>query len=112
MKLSKVLISVLIIICSILPLSVCAGYYTPNLVIDPVEVTPANVTLDAVIDENEGWSNSAKLNHDYVKYQYNSVCANDIDMYFAYTEDGLYFACDIDELANVNGKYFRLYHRV
>lgn len=99
MKVFKTLLTITLVLCMFAPLYVNAGYYTPNLVNDPVEITPANVVLDAVIGEDEGWSLPAKLNHDYVKYLYRSSCANDIDMYFAYTEEGLYFAADIDELA-------------
>jgi len=103
MKFLKAIISVMLTLVMLIPFGINAGYYTPNLVNDPVEMAYANVTLDGQISDDENWSAPAKLNHDYVKYQYNSPCVNDIDMHFAYTEDGLYFAADIDEIAIYNG---------
>lgn len=103
MKALKSIFILIITLMIIVPFTVSAGYYVQNKVNDPVEITKADVVVDGVIDESENWSAPAKLSDDYVKYFYSSVCATDIDMYFAYDENGLYFAADIDELAEVNG---------
>lgn len=102
MKYFRYVFSLILALSLLVPFVTNAGYYVPNLQNDPIEITPASVTLDAVINENENWSSPAKLNDDYVKYLLSSPCATDIDMYFAYSEEGLYFAADIDELALVD----------
>lgn len=103
MKIFRSVTVLLLTLAMLMPLCASAGYYTPHLVNDPVEIKYSNVTLDADINADENWSAPAKLNHDYVKYNFMSQCNNDIDMYFAYSEDGLYFAADIDEFAVNNG---------
>ena len=60
----------------------------------------AKPTIDGVIAENEGWSNAVYLNETYGTRSWgsNPLMAK-ADIYFAYSDSGIYFAVDLTEIA-------------
>ena len=65
---------------------------------DPVSVPTATPTVDGVIDAADGWSEPAKMDYDTCGFfwQHNPMSSK-ADLYFAYDEEGLYYAADITE---------------
>ena len=65
---------------------------------DPVSVPTATPTVDGVIDAGDGWSEPAKMDFDTCGFfwQQNPMSSK-ADLYFAYDEEGLYYAADITE---------------
>ncbi len=65
---------------------------------DPVEVPTATPTVDGNIDAADGWSEPAKMNYDTCGFYWKqNPLSSEADIYFAYDEEGLYFAADITE---------------
>jgi len=99
MKKTAVILCVLLLCAMVLPFTASAAtwYIIDN---DPIDMDKKAPTLDGVISADEGWSNKADFNEDTVGYfglpnQYLSGSGN---MYFAYTDEGLYFAMDYTDL--------------
>jgi len=91
----------MLLLCSmVLPFTASASTWYING-IDPINMSKTAPTLDGVISADEGWSKEdAVLSEDTVGYfglpnQYLSGSGN---MYFAYTDEGLYFAMDYTDL--------------
>ena len=91
-----------LMLLSVVPLASFAGPLPdysiyPN---DPVDMPKADPVIDGVINWDEGWSKPAKLDFDTVgffwKYQPMQMNA---DLYFAYSDEGIYFAADVTELS-------------
>ena len=96
------LLAVILAFASLLSLSVFADPYeiTPN---DPVQMPYATPVIDAVIDENEGWSAPALFDNPTVGYFWaHQTLTTSADLYFAYDEKGIYVGADIIERDYVN----------
>ncbi len=95
-KLSAILLTACMLVTSF-AMFVNAGPYgiTEN---DPVTVPTATPTVDGVIDAADGWSEPAKMDYDTCGFfwQHNPMSSK-ADLYFAYDEEGLYYAADITE---------------
>lgn len=102
MKKLSMLIAVIMIFTALLSLSVFADPYEiiPN---DPVQMPYASPVIDAVIDENEGWSAPALFDNPTVGYFWaHQTLTTSADLYFAYDEKGIYVGADIIERDYVN----------
>ncbi len=95
-KLSAILLVACMLVASF-AMTVVAG---PHGIVEnePVTVLTADPVVDGVIDEADGWSEPAKLNYDTCGFywQHNPM-STEGDVYFAFGDDGLYFAADITE---------------
>ncbi|MBQ3099457.1 MAG: hypothetical protein IJC50_00555 [Clostridia bacterium] len=102
MKKLSMLLAAILAFASLLSLSVFADPYeiTPN---DPVQMPYATPVIDAVIDENEGWSAPALFDNPTVGYFWaHQTLTTSADLYFAYDDKGIYVAADIVERNFVN----------
>lgn len=64
----------------------------------PVTLPKSAPTIDGVIKTDEGWSSASKLDEDTAGYFYGQNPLTSVtDLYFAYSDDGLYFAADLTE---------------
>ncbi|MBQ7160880.1 MAG: S-layer homology domain-containing protein [Clostridia bacterium] len=101
MKKIAIILAALMLLAA-LPLATHAGpppFYSliPN---DDIVMEKTTPTIDGTIDWNEGWSAPAKLDFDTVGFfwRFQPMMMN-ADLYFAYSDDGLYFAADVTELS-------------
>lgn len=96
MKQIKFIISLLLVVAMLLPLSSFALFDE----MDDVCVWYSTPVLDGVIDKNDGWSDPVVLNNDTLA-NISTNKQNAIDMnanaYMAYDEANLYFAAEITE---------------
>ena len=101
MKKIAVMICFFMLIAMALPFGASASSWkiVPN---DTVEMTKTAPSIDGVINSGEGWSAPAKFNEDTVGYfgLPNQMLTGNADLYFAYTDDGLYFAVDYTEVGS------------
>lgn len=103
MRKVKALVSIILSILMVFPLSISAGF---NSVVQNVETEMIKTTpdIDGIINADE-WSVAAYMNEDTVKYvTLNNDFATEAKIYFAYDDNGFYFAADITELAEINGE--------
>lgn len=64
----------------------------------PITVPKTAPTIDGVIKKDEGWSSAGKLDEDTAGYFYGQNPLTSVtDFYFAYSEEGLYFAAELTE---------------
>ena len=96
MKRIAMLLAVLMIM-SVLPIMSVAA---PTYIVEnpPITMPKSSPVVDGVIEDGDGWSAKGDFNYDttghYWSHQQLSTTA---DLYFAYDEDGIYFAGDIVE---------------
>lgn len=86
-----------LMILSLLPVMTFAGsdYIIAN---EAVEMPCADPVLDGVITNDDGWSDAASLDKDTVGcFWAHQALTTSGHLYFAYSEEGLYFAGDIVE---------------
>ncbi len=97
MKKLALILTVILSAAMLLPMAVTADSYgiTEN---DPVSMPYASPVIDAVIDENEGWSTPALFDNPTVGYFWaHLTLTTSADIYFAYDDNGIYVAGDIVE---------------
>ena len=108
MKKIALMLAVLMIL-SVFPLTLYAG---PDYIIenDTISMPKAEPTVDAVISAEDGWSEKAYFNLDTVSNFWGvEPLTTTADLYFAYSDDGLYFAGDIPfAFRNILLKYIGL----
>ncbi len=91
---------------SVFPLTLYAG---PNYIIenDTISMPKANPTVDATINAEDGWSKKAYFNIDTASNFWDvEPLTTTADLYFAYSDEGLYFAGDITDKSYENGNNF------
>ena len=101
MKKIAVLICVFMLVAMVLPFSASASSWR-IIENDTVEMQKQAPTIDGTINSGEGWSKPAKFNEDTVGYfgLPNQMLTGSADLYFAYTDDGLYFAVEYTEVGS------------
>ncbi|MBQ4054280.1 MAG: hypothetical protein IJD17_01095, partial [Clostridia bacterium] len=100
------LVLTVLMILSVFPLTLYAG---PDYIIenDTISMPKATPTVDAVISTEDGWSEKAFFNIDTVANFWGiEPLTTTADLYFAYSDAGLYFAGDITDETNENGNNF------
>ena len=101
MKKIAVSVCIFMLIAMMLPLTASASSWRiiENEQINMQKTAP---TVDGTINANEGWSDPADLNEDTVGYfgLPNQMLTGSAKLYFAYTDDGLYFAVDYTEVGS------------
>ena len=100
MKKIALLLSVVLTVMTLLPLSVSAAswYIEENPAINVPNATP---NIDGNIDTSEGWSAMGQLNEATAGayYGHNPLTAT-VDFYFASSPEGLYFAADMSDIGS------------
>ena len=93
MKRLVCLLAVLLISCAALPVGSHAANW--KIVANPeIELSPSSPVIDGVINDNEGWSKKASFDEDtagYFQFPFQFLTGVG-DMYFAISDEGLYFA--------------------
>ena len=107
MKKIALLLSVVLTVMTLLPLSVSAAswYIEENPAINVPNATP---NIDGNIDTSEGWSAMGQLNEATAGayYGHNPLTAT-VDFYFASSPEGLYFAADMSDIGSAYiGKFY------
>ncbi len=100
------LILAVLMILSVFPLTLYAG---PDYIIenDTISMPKATPTVDAVISEEDGWSEKAFFNIDTASnFWSGNPLTTTADLYFAYSDEGLYFAGDITDESHAGGNNF------
>lgn len=100
------LVLAVLMIMSVFPMTLFAGsdYIIEN---DTISVPKAVPTVDAVINDADGWSKKALFNNDTAaNFWSGNPLTTTADLYFAYSDEGLYFAGDITELTYEGGNNF------
>ena len=103
MKISIRILSMLMVLVMLLPLSVVAG--SSGVVENEAVTMPyASPVIDGTIEDDGKWSDVALFNEDTVGYFWSiRACNSYADMHFAYDDNGLYFAADINDSNSANG---------
>ena len=98
MKKSIILLCVVLCLATILPLSASAAAWRIDE--NPIIVLPNTVpTIDGVINDNEGWSQSGWLNEMSAIGAWNTnPLTGTIEFNFAYSPEGLYVAAHVVEI--------------
>lgn len=97
MKRLTALLAVILAFASLLSVSIFAD---PNEITEnpPIQMPYASPVIDAVIDENEGWSAPALFDNSTVGYFWaHQTLTTSADLYFAYDDNGIYVGADIIE---------------
>lgn len=97
MKKFTLILAVILCTAMMIPMAVSADSYgiTEN---PPVSMPYASPVIDAVIDENEGWSQPALFDNPTVGYFWaHLTLTTSANVYFAYDDNGIYVAGDITE---------------
>lgn len=104
-KFAFMFLAIIIVAASVLPTSVAASPWQiiPN---DRITVPFATPEIDGNINTDEGWSEMAYMHEDQTGYFWEQpVFTDEIDLYFAYDEWGLYYAASITEQHNAYTSY-------
>lgn len=100
------LVLAVLMLLSVFPLTLYAG---PDYIIenDTISMPKATPTVDAVINEGDGWSEKAYFNIDTASNFWGiEPLTTTADLYFAYSDEGLYFAGDITDESHKGGNNF------
>ena len=101
MKKLAIVLCVVLIAAMVLPLSVSAAtwYIKENA---PITVSKVAPTIDGTISADEGWSNKAIIDESTLGYfgLPNQLLTGSGEMYFAYSDEGLYFGMTYTELGS------------
>ena len=103
MKKSLRILSFLMVMVMVLPMCVVAS---PTGTVENAEITMpmASPEIDGVIDDDGSWSEPSYLNETTAGYFWGTnPLTSSANMYFAYDENGLYFAADITDNSSPNG---------
>ena len=93
-------ISILLVACMLISSLAMFVNASPHGIIenDPVYMYNAAPTVDGTIGEDEGWSEPALVDYDTCGFYWQHMPISiEGKVYFAWTEDGLYYAADITE---------------
>ena len=97
-KISAILISALLLVSLLLPMSVNAEGQKPFAEIGDIKLENKAPTVDGKIDAGEGWSEKKTMNEMSTgSFLANNSLTSETDLYFAYTEEGLYFGASMKE---------------
>lgn len=98
MKKKIAIILAALMLLSVVPFTAVAGPVGDILENDPVMMKRVAPTLDGVISDDEGWSDPAYLDYDQVGFSWRfQDMTTYAELYFAYDDNGLYFAADVTE---------------
>jgi len=99
MKKVAIVLCALMLLTSVFSLTVSADELFPVIEENPpVTVKKSSPTVDGVINANEGWSDKALFDYNTAGHFWAHMALTTYgDLYFAYDDDGIYFAGDITE---------------
>ena len=101
MKKISILLALIMVLSAFSAMTVSAGPFG-IIPVDDIHMPLATPTIDGVINADEGWSKDAPFDFDHTApyWAHNAMTSNGT-MNFAYSEDGIYFAVDINEIDHI-----------